>query len=112
MGSLGNPVHRSVSYTVSKSGLDGLTRQLAIEWARHGITVNALAPSYFPTEMTIDPRSGEVPPEHRERMEQFCPMQRLGCSGELETAVLFLAAPASSFVTGVVLPVDGGWSAW
>ena len=76
------------------------------------IVVNAVAPSYFPTEMTIDPRTGTVPPDHQEVMKRFTPLERLGRPGELDTAVLFLAAPASTFVTGVVLPVDGGWTAW
>jgi gluconate 5-dehydrogenase len=108
----GNPVYRVIGYAASKGGLNGLTRQLAVEWARHGITVNAIAPAYFPTGMTIDPRYGEVAREHRERMETFTPMARLGRTGELDTAVLFLASPASSYVTGILLPVDGGWSAW
>ena len=112
IGQGANPVHHSVSYAASKGGLDNLTRQLAIEWAQHHITVNAIAPAYFPTEMTIDPEIGEVRKDQRERMETFTPMGRLGRPGEIESAILFLAAPASSYVTGVILPVDGGWCAW
>ncbi len=112
VGSRGNPVHRAIGYTVTKGGLDNLVRQLAIEWAPHGIRVNAIAPSYFPTEMTVDPELGDVRPDQKERMETFTPMARLGRAGELETAVLFLAAPGSSYVTGSVVPVDGGWTAW
>ena len=74
--------------------------------------VNAIAPAYFPTEMTIDPEIGEVRKDQRERMETFTPMGRLGRRGEIESAILFLAAPASSYVTGVILPIDGGWCAW
>lgn len=112
MGGRGNPVHMALSYGASKGGLDNLTRQFAIEWAKYGIRVNALAPSYFPTEMTIDPRIESVPPDHEEEMKRRTPLERLGRDGELETAVIFLAAPASTFVTGIVLPVDGGWTAW
>jgi gluconate 5-dehydrogenase len=112
MGLGGNGVHRAVGYAASKGGLVNLTRHLAVEWAQHGILVNALAPAYFPTEMTIDPRTGEVPPDHALRMKQFTPMERLGRPGELESAVLFLAAPASTYVTGSIVTVDGGWSAW
>ena len=63
--------------------------------------MNALAPAYFPTEMTTDPRIGEVPPDHVEVMRKFTPMDRLGRLEEIETAVLFLASPKSSYVTGV-----------
>lgn len=107
-----NPVHRVVGYSASKGAVDNLTRQLAVEWAQYGITVNAIAPGYFPTEMTIDPQLGEVRADQRERIEQLTPLGRLGTLEEIETAVLFLAAPASSYVTGVILPVDGGWTAW
>ena len=108
----GNSVHRHVGYSASKGGLNLLVRQMAVEWARHGITVNAVAPSYFPTEMTIDPRTHAVPEDMRTRIEQFTPMGRLGAPGELRTAFCFLAAPASSYVTGAIVTVDGGWSAW
>ena len=107
-----NPVHKVVGYSAYKGAVDNLTRQLAVEWAQYGITVNAIAPGYFPTEMTIDPQLGEVRADQRERIEQLTPLGRLGTLEEIETAVLFLAAPASSYVTGVILPVDGGWTAW
>jgi NAD(P)-dependent dehydrogenase (short-subunit alcohol dehydrogenase family) len=112
IGQVGNPVHRTVGYAASKGGLNSLVRQLAIEWTQHEIAVNAIAPGYFPTEMTIDPAHGDVAPDQAEVMRRFTPMGRLGRPGELETAVLFLTAPATSYVTGVVLPVDGGWTAW
>jgi NAD(P)-dependent dehydrogenase (short-subunit alcohol dehydrogenase family) len=107
-----SPVHRVVGYAASKAAVNNLTRQLAVEWAQYGITVNAIAPGYFPTEMTIDPAHGEVNTEQRAQIEQLTPMHRLGKLEEIESAVLFLAAPASSYVTGVVLPIDGGWTAW
>jgi gluconate 5-dehydrogenase len=112
MGFAGNPVHKAVGYAASKGALNNLTRQLAIEWAPHGIYVNALAPAYFPTEMTTDPRTGAVPDDHEARMKLFTPMDRLGRLEELDTAVLYLASPKSTFVTGSVVTVDGGWTAW
>jgi gluconate 5-dehydrogenase len=112
IGSGGNPVHRAVGYSAAKAGLDNLVRHLAVEWAQHGILVNAIAPSYFPTEMTVDPEIGDVRADQKEIMHRFTPLGRLGREGELETAVLFLAAPASTYVTGTVIPVDGGWTAW
>lgn len=112
MGAGANAVHRAVGYTATKHGMHGLVRQLAIEWARFGITVNAVAPAYFPTEMTVDPSLGDVAEDQKERMRTFTPLDRLGRPGELETAILFLAAPGSSFVTGAIVPVDGGWTAW
>ncbi len=108
----GNPVHKAVGYSASKGALNNLTRHLAIEWAPYGIAVNALAPSYFPTEMTIDPRYGDVSPEQQEVMRRFTPMDRLGRLEEIETAVLYLASPRSSYTTGSVVTVDGGWTAW
>jgi NAD(P)-dependent dehydrogenase (short-subunit alcohol dehydrogenase family) len=105
-------VHKAVGYSASKGALNNLTRHLAIEWAPYGIAVNALAPSYFPTEMTVDPRYGDVAPEQQEAMRRFTPMDRLGRPEEIETAVLYLASPRSSYTTGAVVTVDGGWTAW
>jgi len=108
-GHLGSSLFRVSSYAASKGGVENLTRQLAVEWACDGITVNAIAPAWFPSEMTegsLDKQSIV------EKMGAGAPMRRMGRSGELKTACLFLAAPASSYVTGVVVPVDGGYSAW
>ena len=107
-----NAIYPTAGYAASKAGLANLTRQLAVEWARYDITVNALAPGWFPTEMSIDPRFGDVHPKYKEKMEQLTPMGRVGREGELMTALLYLASPASSFTTGIVLPVDGGWTCW
>jgi gluconate 5-dehydrogenase len=106
------PVHRSASYSASKGGLVNLTRQLATEWAPHRIRVNALVPGYFATELTIDPRHGDIAPDQKQRIEQLTPMGRVGEIHEIDTAIAFLAAPASSYVTGALIAVDGGWTAW
>jgi gluconate 5-dehydrogenase len=112
LGRGANPVHNNVGYVAAKGGADNLVRQLAVEWAPHRITVNAIAPGYFPTEMTVDPTTGQMEPQMEATIRQHTPMRRTGEVHEIETAALFLAAPASSYVTGVILPVDGGWTAW
>jgi NAD(P)-dependent dehydrogenase (short-subunit alcohol dehydrogenase family) len=96
-------------YAASKAGLVNLTRELAAQWARRGVRVNTLAPGWFRSEMTEELMFGD---ERAQRwMRQRTPMGRGGDEHELDGALLFLASDASSFVTGAVLPVDGGWTA-
>jgi NAD(P)-dependent dehydrogenase (short-subunit alcohol dehydrogenase family) len=111
-GLYGNPIFATTAYSASKAGLNGLTRQLAVDWARHGITVNAVAPAWIPTEMNMDPREGDILPKYKQRMIALTPLGRLGTPEDVVGAVVFLAAPASSYVTGHILAVDGGWMAW
>jgi len=107
--SVASSVYRLSAYAASKAGLANLTRQLAVEWAPHGILVNAIAPGWIPTEAT---EGGIAKPGNKERMELFTPMGRLGNPEEIRGAVVFLASPASTYVTGAVLAVDGGYTAW
>jgi NAD(P)-dependent dehydrogenase (short-subunit alcohol dehydrogenase family) len=97
------------SYAASKGGLVNLTRELAAQWARKGVRVNTLAPGWFRTEMTEGRMFGD---ERSERwMRGRTPMGRGGDEHELDGALLFLTSDASSYVTGQVLCVDGGWTA-
>jgi NAD(P)-dependent dehydrogenase (short-subunit alcohol dehydrogenase family) len=92
------------AYASSKAAIIGLTRDLAQQWTgRKGIRVNALAPGFFPSEMT-----DQYPDGYIEQMMWRVPAGRVGRSEELVAALVFLASDASSYVTGVVLPVDGG----
>jgi NAD(P)-dependent dehydrogenase (short-subunit alcohol dehydrogenase family) len=96
-------------YAASKGGLVSMTRELAAQWARRGVRVNALAPGWFRTEMTEGRMFGDERAEAW--MTRRTPMGRGGAEHELDGALLFLASEASSFVTGAVIPVDGGWTA-
>jgi NAD(P)-dependent dehydrogenase (short-subunit alcohol dehydrogenase family) len=92
------------AYASSKAAIIGLTRDLAQQWTgRKGIRVNALAPGFFPSEMT-----DQYPDGYIEQMMWRVPAGRVGRSEELVAALVFLAGDASSYITGVVLPVDGG----
>lgn len=99
---------RVASYTASKSGLLGLTRLLANEWARHGINVNAIAPGYFATNNTDALRKDEQ--RNRDILARI-PAGRWGNPDDLGGAAVFLASAAASYVHGTVIPVDGGWLA-
>jgi 2-deoxy-D-gluconate 3-dehydrogenase len=99
---------RIPSYTASKSGLAGLTRLLACEWAGKGVNVNAIAPGYFATNNTTALRED---PERNAAILARIPAGRWGTPSELGGAAVFLASDASDYIHGTVLPVDGGWLA-
>jgi NAD(P)-dependent dehydrogenase (short-subunit alcohol dehydrogenase family) len=94
-------------YVASKGGLIALTRELAAKWAQYGIRVNAIAPGFFPSEMTeqLMAEKGEA------AMAASIPMKRIGRGGELKGVAVFLAAGASSYITGQTIVVDGGRTA-
>lgn len=107
LGVVGSGQVRQAAYAAAKGGQVNLTRELAAQWARRGVRVNALAPGWFPTEMTGDMFQDE---RSLKWMRNRTPMGRGGELSELAGPLLFLASDASSFVTGQVLVVDGGWT--
>jgi 2-dehydro-3-deoxy-D-gluconate 5-dehydrogenase len=99
---------RIASYTASKSGLAGLTKLLACEWAPHGINVNAIAPGYFVTNNTEALRNDA---ERHSAILARIPAGHLGDPADLGGAAVFLASDAARYIHGITLPVDGGWLA-
>lgn len=96
------------SYAASKAGVVNLTREMALQWARRGVRVNAIAPGWFPSEMTADMFGDEG---GQRWIRRNTPVGRGGEPHELDGALLFLASDASTYVTGHTLVVDGGWTA-
>ena len=106
-GMVGNTEIPTIAYHSSKGGVVKFTRAAAAELARDGITVNAICPGYFYTELTTEVLDTEM---FQEFAKTHVPMQRYGKEGELNAAAIFLASEEASYVTGVILPVDGGYT--
>lgn len=106
-GLVGNKICGSAPYHAAKGGVVNLTRALAAEWGIHNITVNSICPGYFYTDLTRDTLNSDF---FQQNAKTMIPMERYGEEGELDTATLFFASPASSYVTGVNLAVDGGYT--
>jgi len=107
-GLVGPVLHAATPYATTKGGVISMTRALAVEWARDGIRVTAIAPTYVRTEMT---RARVDDPDHRARVLERTPLQRVLEPEDLVGALLFLASRASEYVTGHVLAIDAGWLA-
>jgi gluconate 5-dehydrogenase len=101
-------LERQAAYCASKGGVEQLTRGLAIDWAKQGVRVNAIAYGFIETDLTAGVRANEY---ISGRLLGRTPMVRYGSVEEVAGAAVFLASPAAAFVTGVSLAVDGGWTA-
>jgi NAD(P)-dependent dehydrogenase (short-subunit alcohol dehydrogenase family) len=106
LGTIALPMQ--AAYASSKGGVRQLTKVMAVEWAKEGITVNAIGPTYFETDLVAQIRND---PERFNFINERTPMGRWGYPHELEGIVIFLAAQASDFITGQTFYVDGGWTA-
>ena len=107
-GFVGSAPNNQPGYAAAKGGLVNLTRELALEWARYGIRVNAIAPGYVETELTGEMIAGE---SGRKWIERNTPLRRPATVNELDGAMLLLASEAGSYITGETIAVDGGWLA-
>ncbi len=108
MGLSGGGLYPNISYQATKGAIVNMTRALAVEWAMHGIRVNAVAPTYVRTELTAPILKD---PELVARIEAMTPMRKLAEPRDVAAAIAFLASPAAAMITGHVLAVDGGFLA-
>ncbi len=108
MGLVASSPIKEASYCASKGALVNLTRELAVQWAGRGVRVNCIAPGWFPSELTARMLEDD---KSMRWLERNTPMPRVGRPGELDGALLLLAGPAGSFITGQTITVDGGWTA-
>lgn len=106
-GLVGNKIAPASPYHAAKGGVVNLTRALAAEWGKYGITVNSICPGYFWTPLTQETLDSAW---FKEYAKGAIPMERYGKEGELDSAAIFLSSPASSYVNGVMIPVDGGYT--
>jgi NAD(P)-dependent dehydrogenase (short-subunit alcohol dehydrogenase family) len=100
---------RAAVYAAAKAGIESLTRTLAVEWAKHGIRVNAVAPGYVASDLTAQSHASE---SVKTFVRNRTPLRRMADPEEMVGAVVYLASDASSFQTGSTIVVDGGWTAW
>jgi len=98
-----------LAYASSKGGVNQMTKVMALEWAQKGVRVNAIAPTYFETELVAQLRNDR---ERFNFINERTPMGRWGYPPELEGLVIFLASRGSDFITGQTIYIDGGWTAW
>ena len=106
-GLVGNKICGSAPYHAAKGGVVNLTRALAAEWGKYNITVNSICPGYFYTPLTKETLDSDF---FQQNAKTMIPLERYGNEGELDSTAIFLASPASTYVTGVTLPVDGGYT--
>lgn len=106
-GLVGNMIVGSAPYHAAKGGVVNFTRALAAEWGKYGITVNSICPGYFYTDLTTETLDSDY---FQAIAKRSIPLERYGRSGELDTCALFLASPASTYVTGQNIAVDGGYT--
>ena len=111
MGSINSIVGdpRLVAYTASKAGLAGMSKTLALDWARYGIRVNTVAPGYVATDLTSGLQQNEG---LRRSVTDRTPLNRMAQPAEIADLIVFVASDSSSFITGAVYPLDGGWTTW